>query len=133
MNATARKLILTALAVLATGVAMADEYTVFSGRTIGPVAELSAEERAWFRDRWQRLPSGERENLRRKLLQEWADLPPEERQRRRQELMNKLEERQEQRWERGIERSMPETGYGQGYGTRPWDNGMNDVRHRGRR
>lgn len=121
MTATARKLILTALALLATGTAVADELGVFTGRILGPVVELSAEERAMFRDRWQQLPADQREVMRNKLRQDWADQPPEVRQQHRRELLNKLEQKRNQRWPQGQDSNESEPGYGQGYGTRPWD------------
>lgn len=117
MNATARKLILTALAVLATGSAAADDRSVFTGATLGPVAELSAEERARLRERWQRMPSEDRDAMRRQLREEWAEVPPEARQQRRQELLERLD-RQEERQGRRDDRRESEAGYGQGYGTR---------------
>jgi hypothetical protein len=131
MTATTRKLILTALAVLATGSALADPMPVFSGRYIGPVAELSAEERARFRDRWQQLPAEEREAMRRKLRQDWEAMPPEARQQQRRELMNKLEERRDRRGQSSQDDY--EAGYGQGYGTRLPDGMDFGDRGRGRR
>lgn len=134
MKATARKLILTVLAVLASGAAAASDHSVFTGRSIGPMAELSSEERAWFRDNWQRLPAEDREAVRRKLRQEWADLPPEVRQRRMQELANKVEEKRKETWQREQERDDRETGFGQGFDSRPWGaQDMGGARQRGRR
>ncbi|MDD5363938.1 MAG: hypothetical protein PHR30_01250 [Gallionellaceae bacterium] len=134
MKATARKLILTALAILASGTAVADDYRVFAGPSIGLVAELSAEERAMFRDRWQQLPPDQREAMRYKLRQDWADQPPEVRPQHRRELMNKLEQRRDRRWQQGQDNNESEPGYGQGYGTRPWDGpNDNDAPRRGRR
>lgn len=131
MNATTRKLILTALAILATGSAFAGDQFFLSGQTIGPVAELSAEERARFRDRWQQLPADERDAVRRQLRREWDTVPPEARPQQRRELMQRLERQPDPR---GPSQSGYDDGYGQGYGTRPWDapNNHGDGR-RGRR
>lgn len=130
MNATTRKLILTALAVLASGTAFAGERPFFTGQYIGPVAELSAEERARFRDRWQQLPADERDAMRRQLRQDWDNVPPEARQQRRKELMYRLEERRDQRHKN---QDGANDGYGQGYGTRFWGEPNNDDGRRGRR
>lgn len=128
MNATTRKLILTALAALAVGNAWAGDFPVFTGQTIGPVAELSAEERARFRDRWQQLPANERDAVRRQLRQEWDTMPPEARPQQRRELMQRLE-----KWpdRRGQNPDDADNGYGQGYGSRYWVPPNNDGR-RGR-
>lgn len=131
MNATPRKLILTALAVLATGSAFADNNgSAFGGRVIGPVAELSEQERAWLRERWQRLPPEERASLRHELRQNWDDTPPEARQKRRQELKNRLEDSR-------VRRSQYEEddngGYGRGYGSRDDREPGYDSRSRGGR
>lgn len=128
MNATTRKVILTALVCLATGSALADDSRVFGDRPLGPVAELSPDERAWLRERWQRLPPEDRESLRRELREKWDELPPEERQQRRKELKNKLEERHDRRHSQDDDRR--EEGYGRGYGSRPYEY---DDRHGGRR
>ncbi|TCJ16340.1 hypothetical protein EZJ19_05420 [Parasulfuritortus cantonensis] len=122
MNATCHKLILTALAVLATGTAFAADRSgfgdpVFSGQVIGPVADWGSDERARFRNQWEQLPPDQREAMRYQLRQEWDNLPPEARQKRRNELMNRMEERQ---GGRRPEAQDDDSGYGQGYGTRPW-------------
>ena len=117
MNTTARRLILTALTALAAGGALADQ----PGRLFGPLAELSAQERAQLRDRWQRLPAEEREAVRRDLNQRWPEMPPEARQQERRQLLDRLEERRDPRNQREQERYEQRDGYGQGYGTRPWD------------
>jgi hypothetical protein len=118
MNATTRKVILTALVCLATGSALADDSRVFSGRTLGPVAELSQEERAWLRERWQRLPANERDSLRRELRDTWDEVPPEARQQRRKLLKERLEEHRDRRHQ-SEDNNRHDDGYGRGYGSRP--------------
>lgn len=117
---TVRKLIVATLAIVAAGPAAADDYGVFTGKYIGPVAELSAEERAWFHSRWQQMPPEARDAMRRKLREEWRETPPEERQKHRQELVDRLRDRPgpfppRPGWK------VPEEGYGQGYETREWE------------
>lgn len=133
MNPVARSLILTAFAVLAAGPAAADRGAVYADGRIGPVAELSPEERVWFQERWQELSPREREQMRRTLRREWSDLPPEARQKRREVLMKGLEERRETRSRRERDDHEPEEGYGQGYGTRDWDDHEAAGNRRGRR
>jgi hypothetical protein len=128
MNATARKLILTALAVLATGSAVAGDRNDFFGRGPGPVAELSADERDWLRERWQRLPPDERIKLRKELRDNWFEVPPENRQQRRKELKDRLDDRRDDYDER--DRRGSDDGYGRGYGSRHDDD---DRGGRGRR
>ncbi len=119
---TIRELLLVTCAIVASGSAAASDYGVFTGKYIGPLAELSAEERAWFHSHWQQMSPEERDAVRRKLRREWRDTPPEERQKHRQELADRL---------RGRPGFVPppgpgwkarqEDGYGQGYETREWD------------
>ncbi len=129
MNATASKLILTALAILATGSAVASDRADFFGRGPGPVAELSSDERDWLRERWQRLPPDERGKLRKELRDNWFEVPPEARQQRRQELKERLEDRRDDRGQR--DRRDSNDGYGRGYGSRHDDEEDDDGR-RGR-
>lgn len=119
MKATARKLIFTLLASLAAGGAVAD-IVIFTGQRIGPVAELSPEERIQFRQQWNQLPPERRELLRRKLQEKWQDLPPEQRQQQRQELMDRLRIQRDAPPPRPPRPDLvaPEDGYGQGFGTR---------------
>jgi len=134
MKATARKLIFTLLAMLATGGALADTG-IFTGQRVGPVAELSPEERIWFRQQWNRLPPEERELMRRQLQEKWRDLPPEARQKPREELMERMRGQREEPPPRPRRPGLapPEDGYGQGYGTRRWEEpGWEDAPRRRR-
>lgn len=131
MNYLTRKLLVLALAASGCGGALARE-PVYFGPAIGPVAEASAEERAWFRERWRQMPVEERDAMRRKLQQEWSNLPPEARQEHRQKLFDQLEERRERVVPRFDLRPDEESGYGQGFGTRIWRGGEDESR-RGRR
>lgn len=134
MKTIAQILLPVTLAVMAAGAAQADVTIVFTGQVIGPVAELTPQERAWFRQRWQELPPEEREALRRKLRQDWTDVPPEVRQKQRLELMEKMDGKRDVRRLRERDQYELKEGYGQGYGTRPWQTpATNDDRERGRR
>jgi hypothetical protein len=134
MKAIAPTLLALTVATLAAGGAHADVTVVFTGQVIGPVAELTPQERAWFHQRWQELPPDEREMLRRKLRQDLPDTPPEVRQKRREELMERMDGKREIRRQRERDQYEVEQGYGQGYGTRPWPAPVgNDDRNRGRR
>lgn len=127
MTSSPRTSLIALLALLATGIAQADEERVFSGQRIGPVAELSPEERTWFRQQWNQLPPGERESLRQKLRDNGRDLPPEERQGRRREIIERMREQTDAPPPRPPQPdwATPDDGYGQGYGTRrdprEWD------------
>ncbi len=111
-----QKLILATAVMLAAGTAMANERGAFSGPSVGPVAELTPDERARFRERWQEMPPEQREAVRDRLRQDWQKLPPEERQNRRQELMERRNDRGDGPSPR--DRRKRDEGFGQGYGTR---------------
>jgi predicted Fe-S protein YdhL (DUF1289 family) len=111
-----QKLILATAAMLAAGTAMADGPGTFSGQSIGPVAELTPDERARFRERWREMPPEQREAVRDRLRQNWQNLPPEERQKRRQELIEHAHESGNEPPPR--DRHKRDEGFGQGYGTR---------------
>jgi hypothetical protein len=115
-----RKLILAAVAMLAAGAAMAHDRNTFAGQpfnsvTIGPVAELTSDDRARFRERWREMPPEKREVIRDRLRQDWQGLPPEDRQKRRQELMERMRDRGDRP---SPARDRRDEGFGQGYGTR---------------
>ena len=97
------------------------------------LAQASADERAWLRERWQRLPTEERDRLRRELREEWPSLPPELRNRQRRELLDRVEQRTDKQDRRKSDRYEPEAGFGQGFGTRIWDDPEYDDRRRDRR
>jgi len=110
------KLILITVTILATGTAAASGPGIFTGQSIGPVAELSPDERARFRERWQEMPPEQRDAVRNRLRQGWRDLPPEQRQARRQNLIERGPDRGNAP---PAGRDRRDRGYGQGYGTRP--------------
>ncbi len=112
-----QKLILLTAAMLVTGEALANGPGGFSGHAIGPVAELTPDERARFRERWQEMPPGQRDAVRNRLRQDWHSLPPEERQKRRQDLIERGPDRGNPP-PSGRDRNDRDRGYGQGYGTR---------------
>jgi hypothetical protein len=135
---------LAMLALVWAGSAAADGRTVFADRYLGPMAELSAEEQAWFRSHWQQMSPDEREAVRRKLRKEWRDTPPEQRHRQREELVDRIRDQGDTgnrpANNRGPERrggygnygwGMPDGGYGQGYENRNWE--YPDDGGRGRR
>lgn len=99
-------------------------FSAKEGRSHDRLAELSPEQRAEFRQKWQSLPPKEREALLRKLKQQWREVPPEERQKQRVELIQRMrgtgsssEGGQEQ--ERLMER--PDDGFGLGFEARQWE------------
>ena len=85
-----QKLVFLIVAVAASGTAMAGNHRIFTGQTIGPVAELTSNERAWFQARWREMSPAQREAIRVRLRQEWRGLSPEQRQLRGQELIERL-------------------------------------------
>jgi hypothetical protein len=114
----ANKLLFVTAAMLAAGSAIANDRNVFVGRPVAVVAELTPEERAWFREHWREMPPEQREALRNRLRQEWQSLPPEERQKRREQLLERMRERRDAGTHGPGWRDFDQ-GYGQGYGTRP--------------
>jgi hypothetical protein len=112
-----QKLILVTFTMLAAGAAMANDPGAFLGQSIGPVAELTPDERARFRERWREMPPDQRDAVRDRLRQDWQNLPPEERQRRRQDLMGPMRDHGDAA-QPGHGRHYRDEGFGQGYGTR---------------
>lgn len=109
---TTQKLILAVLTALAAGTALADGR---AASPIGPLAELTPDQRALFRERWREMSPEQRDAVRNKLRQEWQGLPPEQRQQRSQEVFERMHGRQLDGQGRDGSRDQ---GYGQGYGTR---------------
>lgn len=113
---TPQKLILAVLTALAAGTALADGRAVPAASPIGPLAELTPDERALFRERWREMSPEQRDAVRNRLRQEWQGLPPEQRQQRSQEIFERMRGRQLNG--QGQDQT-GDRGYGQGYGTRP--------------
>lgn len=148
MRITAQQLTQTAfalasVAVFGTGPAAAGGDAVFGERYIGPMAELSIEEQAWFRNNWQQMSPQEREAVRRQFRQEWRETPPEQRHKHREEWLGGIGASganagaaMRAPTKRGHGWGAPEGGYGQGYENRQWtgypDNGSGGT-GRGRR
>jgi hypothetical protein len=116
-----QKLILATVAILVTGTAMARDPGNLGSRNSELVAESTPDERAWFRDHWREMSPEQQDAIRNRLRQNWQAVPPEDRQQRRQELIDRMRERNQappSGQGHGQERRPRDEGYGQGYGTR---------------
>lgn len=123
MKPTIRMLLVLTVAVVP-ATANATGYGEYQGHVVGPFVELTAEERAWFRDQVKVLPAETREAMRRRMREEWQEVPPEERQRRRSEWA-------EERDDRHSGGDAAERGFGKGYEVRQGEH--TERRGRGRR